>query len=119
MAEGMKYRKGMDVVYGEGLEDRCACFILQKGSIMGRRGLFKLGGAEARMVEIPANEVSVAENVLDIEMNAREDGTYSLVLNHEIECYSRASMEAFAQKMEKMIRAMQEEGHTVFELLKL
>ena len=116
--EGMKYRKGMDVVYGNGLEDRCACFILQKGT-MGRRGSFKLGGAEATIVEMPANEISMAENVLDIEMNAHDDGTFSLVLSYETECYSRASMEAFAHRMERIIQAMQEGGHTVFELLKL
>lgn len=28
--EGMQYRKSLDMVYGSGLEDECASFILQK-----------------------------------------------------------------------------------------
>ena len=117
LAEGIKYRKGMDVIYDEGLEGECGCFILQKGN-MGRRGGTKFCGAEAVIEELPANEISAAENVLDIEMNAHDDGTYSLVLLHDPDCYSMASMKAYAREVNEMIKAMREEGRMVSELLK-
>lgn len=117
LAEGIKYRKGMDVIYDEGLEGECGCFILQKGT-MGRRGGTKFCGAEAVIEELPANEISAAENVLDIEMNAHDDGTYSLVLLHDPDCYSMASMKAYAREVNEVIKAMQEEGRMVSELLK-
>jgi len=117
LAEGMQYRKGMDVIYDEGLEGECGCFILQKGN-MGRRGGTKFCGAEAVIEELPANEISAAENVLDIEMNAHDDGTYSLVLLHDPDCYSMASMKAYAREVNEMIKAMREEGRMVSELLK-
>ena len=118
LAEGMKYRKGMDVIYDEGLEGDCSCFILQKVGGIGRRGIMKFCGTEAVIEELPANEVSAAENVLDIEMDAHDDGTYSLVLPHDPDCYSMASMKAYAHRMNEVIKAMQDEGCMVLELLR-
>lgn len=91
VAEGMQYRKGLDAIYEEDLEGSCATFILQKGS-MGRRGGVKLGDTQAVIEELPANEISAAENILDIELNAHDDGAYALVLSYDIERYSRQSM---------------------------
>ena len=98
IAEGLKYRKSLDVVYDEGLEDKCACFILQKGAI-GRRGEMKLGNSSVTFEELPANEINVAENIIDIEFNAHDDGTFALVLNYDIKYYSRDSMKRFTQKI--------------------
>ena len=113
--EGMKYRKGMDVVYEEGLEQGCACFILQKGS-MGRRGVAKLGDTQVVIEEMPANEISAAENTLDIELNAHDDGTYSLVLDYDPSCYSRHAMEEFTRRFDEMTRKMQEGSQMLSEV---
>ena len=56
--------------------------------------------------------------MLDIEMDAHDDGTYSLVLLHDPGCYSMASMRAFARTVNEVIKAMQEEGRMISELLK-
>jgi hypothetical protein len=116
VAEGMQYRKGLDAIYEEDLEGECATFILQKGS-MGRRGVVKLGDTQAVIEELPANEVSVAENILDIELNAHDDGTYALVLSYDIERYSRQSMVSFAKIVQDLIQAMQDGEKKLSELL--
>ncbi len=116
VAEGMQYRKGLDAIYEEDLEGSCATFILQKGS-MGRRGGVKLGDTQAVIEELPANEISAAENILDIELNAHDDGAYALVLSYDIERYSRQSMVSFAKIVQDMILAMQDGEKKLSELL--
>ncbi|MBQ1510619.1 MAG: hypothetical protein IIZ54_06975, partial [Selenomonadaceae bacterium] len=113
----MNYRKSLDIVYNEGLEEDCATFILQKGS-MGRRGSMKFGNTVATIVEMPENEISAAENTLDIEMNAHDDGTYSLVLNYDASRYSEEAMRRFADTVEKMIHGLMEDGCMTGDLLK-
>ena len=115
--EGMQYRKSLDMVYGSGLEDECASFILQKGNL-GRRGTIKLGGTEGLIEEMPANEISAAENTLDIEVNAHDDGTFSLVLDYDNNRYSAAAMQRFATIMKEMVVALQDGDCVVTELLK-
>ena len=115
--EGMQYRKSLDMVYGSGLEDECASFILQKGNL-GRRGTIKLGGTEGLIEEMPANEISAAENTLDIEVNAHDDGTFSLVLDYDNNRYSEEAMRRFAAIMKDMVAALQNEDCVVTELLK-
>ena len=115
--EGMQYRKSLDMVYGSGLEDECASFILQKGNL-GRRGTIKLGGTEGLIEEMPANEISAAENTLDIEVNAHDDGTFSLVLDYDNNRYSEEAMRRFAAIMKDMVVALQNEDCVVTELLK-
>lgn len=112
----MKYRKSLSVFYEEGCADGIAGFILQKGS-MGRRGSMKLGGTEAVIEEMPANEISAAENTLDIEMNSHDDGSYSLVLDYDNHLYTEGTMRNFAAVMEKMTIGLQDGERMVSELL--
>lgn len=114
--QGMQYRKSLDIVYGDGLEDECATFILQKG-VMGRRGELTLCGADAEIVEMPSNEISAAENTLDIEMNSHDDGSYSLVLDYDNNRFSEASMRRFAAIMKDMVIALQDGNCVVTKLL--
>ena len=116
IAECAQYRKGMDKIYEEGLEEGCACFILQKGS-MGRRGGIKLGDTMAMIEEMPANEISAAENTMDIELNAHDDGSYSLVLDYNPACYSRQAMENFTKVVEEMVLAMKNGEKKLSELI--
>ncbi|MBQ5344610.1 MAG: STAS domain-containing protein [Acidaminococcaceae bacterium] len=114
--EGMKYRKSLDLIYEEALGDGCASFILQKGT-MGRRGEMSLDGKDCFIVEMPANEISAAENSLDIEMNSHDDGTYSLVLDYDNHRYSEKAMQNFAAVMESMVKALMDESCEVTSLL--
>lgn len=114
--EGLQYSKSLDVVYDEGLEDLCASFILQKGAI-GRRGTLNFMGTEAVLEEMPDNDISAAENTLDIELNVHPDGTYSLVLDYDASWYSEASMHRFAQTVDEMIAALMDEDRPVMDLI--
>ncbi|SDP71975.1 condensation domain-containing protein [Selenomonas ruminantium] len=116
ITEGMQYRKSLDIVYEEGLEDGIPSFILQKGS-MGRRGSMKFAGTEAVIVEMPANEISAADNTMDIEMNTHDDGTYSLVLDYDNCRYTEAAMRRFAAAMEKIVYGLQDEDGKILALL--
>ncbi|MCR5757435.1 MAG: STAS domain-containing protein [Selenomonas sp.] len=115
--EGLQYRKSLRVVYEEDLDDGIPSFILQKGS-MGRRGSMKFAGGEANVVEMPANDISAADNTLDIEMNSHDDGTYSLVLDYDNFRYTEGNMRKFAATMEKMVQGLQDENVQIMELLK-
>ena len=115
--EGMQYRKSLDMVYASGLEDECASFILQKGNL-GRRGTVKLGGTEGVIEEMPANEISAAENTLDIEVNAHDDGSFSLVLDYDNSRYTEEAMRRFAAIMKDMVVALRDGDCVVTELLK-
>jgi hypothetical protein len=112
----MQYRKSLDMVYLNGMEDECATFILQKG-MMGRKGIVKIGGTEGVMVDMPANEISAAENTLDIEVNAHDDGTFSLVLDYDNNRYSKAAIQRFATIMKEMVVALQDGDCVVTKLL--
>lgn len=115
--ESMGYRKSLDIVYDTGMQG-CACFILQKGAI-GRRGRLKLGDTWADIVELPEDENSGAENTLDIELNAHDDGTYSLVLDYNSGCYSESAMRYFAKSYSDMTAALQKENRDLYALLEL
>ncbi len=114
--ESMQYRKSLDMVYLNGMEDECATFILQKG-MMGRKGIVKIGGTDGVMVDMPANEISAAENTLDIEVDAHDDGTFALLLDYDNNRYSKAAMQRFAAIMKDMVVALQDGDCVVTKLL--
>ena len=76
-----------------------------------------LDGKDCFIVEMPANEISAAENSLDIEMNSHDDGTYSLVLDYDNHRYSEKAMQNFAAVMESMVKALMDESCEVTSLL--
>lgn len=115
--ESLAYCKSLDMVYDEGIEDLFATFLLQKGAI-GRRGTITLGGKEAIIEEMPENDRSAAENTLDMELNARDDGGYSLVLSFDASRFSEGSMRRLAADYGKMVSALLDEGCLVTDLLK-
>ena len=60
---GMKYRKSLNLIYNEGLEDDCVSFIFQKYM----HGDMLLADTTAKVIYLPPNEISAVENALDIE----------------------------------------------------
>ena len=96
----------------------CACFILQKGAI-GRRGRLKLGDTWAEITELSEEEDSGAENTLDIELNAHDDGTFSLVLDYNSGCYSEAAMRNFASTYSDMTEALKDGSCELYALIGL
>jgi len=110
---GMTYRKSLDIVYNEGLEDDCVSFIFQKYM----HGDLMLADMPAEVVYLPPNEISAAENALDIEVESEETGTYNLFLDYDAGRYSEEEMLNFALTMEKILLDMRDTSRKVSELL--
>lgn len=77
-----------------------------------------LDGLPCEIVEMPANEISAAENILDIEMNARDDGSFSLVLDYDNSIYSETAMRRFGDIFKDMVIALRNDDCVVTDLLK-
>ncbi|MBR0102267.1 MAG: hypothetical protein IJQ01_02070 [Selenomonadaceae bacterium] len=110
---GMKYRKSLDIVYGEGLEDDCVSFIFQKYM----HGDLIFADTPAEVVYLPPNEISAAENALDIEVEAEDFGTYNLFLDYDAGRYSEEEMLNFAKTMNDILIAMRDTDKLVSEIL--
>ena len=102
--EGLTYRKSLGTTYLEGLQDDCATFIFQKNL---RANSFYFAGKWNDTVELMENEWSAAENFLDIEINANEDGTYMTILDYDASRYSENSMKNFVSVMDEIILRIQ------------
>ena len=113
--EGLDNREGIGSIYEEELQDECACFIFQKG-VIGRRGETLFAGLPARVEPLPSDdEDSAAENTLDIELNAFNNGTFSLVIDYDSSMFRRSIMKAFAESVRSFIGKMQvQDKITVF-----
>ena len=116
--ESMRYRKSLDYVYSTGLEDETACFIFQKGAI-GRRGKIKLGDTWAELHTLDDEYEQGAESTIDIELNAHDDGSYSLVMHYNTGCYSKNAMTDFAETFCRIAETMKDESCDLYSLLGL
>ena len=110
---GMTYRKSLDIVYNEGLEDDCVSFIFQKhihGDIM-------FADTTLEVIYLPPNEISAVENALDIEVDSQDTGTYNLFLDYDAGRYSEEEMKGFALTMEDVLIKMRDTNKTMSEIL--
>ena len=110
---GKGYRKSLDVVYNEGLEDSCASFIFQKYM----HGDLIIADTTATTIYLPPNEISAVENALDIEIESQPTGKYNLFLDYDSSRYSEAQMRDFALTLEAILIKMREEKLLVSEIL--
>lgn len=110
---GLKYRKSLDLIYNDGLEDDCVSFIFQKGM----HGDLVLADTLAEPIYLPPNEISAVENAMDIEINSEPQGTYLLYLDYDASRYTEEEMEEFAHTMEKILIEMRNLDKSVLEIL--
>lgn len=109
-----KYRKSLDVVYNEGLENDCVSFILQKHI----NSDFILNDTTAKAIYLPPNEISAVENALDIEVESLDTGKYNLSLNYDASRYTQDEMRDFALTLERIVLEMRDKNKMVSEILK-
>ena len=109
-----KYRKGLDMVYKDGLEDDCVSFIFQKNM----HNDIPFSDTRLEVVYLPPNEISAVENALDVEVESREDGMYELFLDYDASRYSEATIKNFAQVMNKIIIAMRDDNARVSTIVR-
>ena len=110
---GMKYRKSLGIIYDEGIEDNCVTFLFQKELYLD----FILADTIAMPIYLPPNEISAAENSLDIEIYATEMGTYDLALHYDASRYDEDDMKNFAETLNKIIIDMQNGDRKISEIL--
>ena len=110
-----KFRKSLDVVYNEGLADDCATFIFQKNFVSDH---VMIGDHSAQIIDMPPNEISAAENSLDIAVWSTERGTYDLILDFDASRFSEENMKNFAATLDETILAMQDEKILISHILK-
>ncbi|MBQ6006355.1 MAG: hypothetical protein IJL14_08920 [Selenomonadaceae bacterium] len=110
---GMKYRKSLNLVYNEGLEDDCVSFIFQKGM----HGDVILADTTSKVVYLPPNEISAAENALDIEVEANPTGMYTVNLDYDASRYSENEMLNFAKMMNEILIAMRDTDKKFSDIL--
>ena len=98
--KNFNYRQSLDIVYSEGLGADCATFIFQKNIFAEH---IMIGDSTAQIIDMPPNEISAAENSLDIQVKALEDGTYNLILDYDAGRFSAQLMKNFAAMFDKNI----------------
>lgn len=101
---GLQYRKSLDIVYNDGLEDECASFIFQKNI----NNEFIFCDTPAEIVYLPPNDISAVENALDVEINTDDSGRYLLFLDYDASLYTKDEMLNFAKTLDGILRAMQD-----------
>ncbi len=116
MNTGTKYRRSLGMVYSEGLEDDCATFIFQKNT--GKLNEMSIGGYVGEVIELPPNEISAAENSLDIEVNLTDEGNYLLFLDYDASRYSALAMEKFAATFDEIVSKLKNEDKLISKILK-
>ena len=110
---GIKYRKSLGIIYDEGIEDNCVTFIFQKELYLD----FILADTLAMPIYLPPNEISAAENSLDIEVYATEMGKYDLALHYDASRYVEKDMRRFAETLNKILIEMKNPNAKVSEIL--
>lgn len=101
---GTLYRKSLDIVYNDGLEDDCVSFIFQKDI----NSEFIFCDTPVEVVYLPPNDISAVENALDVEINNENTGKYSLYLDYDASRYSEVEMKNFAETMDNILKLMQD-----------
>ena len=113
LREDMRYRKSLDVVYNDGLEDDCVSFIFQKNI----NNEFIFCDTPAEIVYLPPNDISAVENALDVEINTEDTGAYTLFLDYDASRYSEAEMKNFAETLNEIAVAMQDGNIRISKIL--
>ena len=108
-----KYRKSLDIVYNDGLEDDCVSFIFQKNI----NNEFNFCDTPAEIVYLPPNDISAVENALDVEINTEDTGEYTLFLDYDASRYSEAEMKKFAETLNEIAVAMQDGNIRISKIL--
>ena len=114
--EGLKYRKSLDIVYKNKLEDNLITFIFQKRNFGFGNG-YKIAGTKVEVVDFPDNEYSAAENCLDIEVNLCNDDEYIISFDYDKSLYGEETIKKFAVLIDDIILQLQDETQLVSKIL--
>ena len=116
VAEGLKYRKSLDIVYNKRLEDNLITFIFQKRNFGFGSG-YKIAGTKVEVVDIPDDEYSAVENCLDIEVNLCDEDKYIISFDYDKSNYNEDTIKNFAAQIDDIILKFKNENQPVSKTL--
>ena len=105
------------MVYNKGLEDNLITFIFQK-SIFGLGNGYNIAGTTVEVLDIPDDEYSAVENVLDIEVNLCVDDNYIISFDYDISTYTETTIKNFAAQIDATILQLQNQTQLVSKIFK-
>ena len=76
-----------------------------------------IGNTTALVIDMPPNEISAAENSMNIQIFAKEDGMYELFLDYDAGRFSEGLMKKFIAMLDEVILGMQN-GKTLLSTLR-
>lgn len=117
MTKSLGYRKSLDVVYNEGLEDETITYMFQKKTLGDISSNLKLDGTTMEILETPNNEYDAAENDLNIEVCLIDDDTYTLLLEYYLGTYTENAMKKYAEIFNEVVLQLQNESQNVLEVV--
>ena len=109
----LPYKKSLDVIYNEGLVDDCPSFVFHKNIFNDHA---QIGDTTATVIDMPPNEISAAQNSLDIKVFSKEDGMYEIWFDYDAGRFSRNSMKHFVANLDKVLLLMQNEKSMVSQI---
>ena len=110
----LEYKKSLDIVYNEGLAADVPSFMFQKNTITNH---FTIGNTTANVEDMPPNEISAAQNSVDIKIFSGDDGMYSWRLTYDAGRFSADSMKNFVSAMEEILREIQNNDTRLSKIL--
>lgn len=111
----VKYRKSLGVAYNSG-NDICATFVFQKKIRSTLRSL-NIGGYSSEYIELPPNEWSVTENVLDVQVNLTDEDTYNIEYCYDATLYSEDAIKKFSVLFDEIVSKLCGNNVLVSEIL--
>jgi len=110
----LDYKKSLDIVYNEGLADDVPSFMFQKNIVTDH---FTIGNTTANVIDMPPNEISAAQNSLDLKIFAGDDGMYKWRLTYDAGRFSADSMKKFIAAMEEILHVVQNKDTRLSQIL--
>lgn len=117
MTKSLGYRKSLDVVYNEELEDDTITFMFQKKTLGDVSSNLKLDGTDLEILETPDNEYNAAENYLNIEVCLVDDGTYTIFLEYLLGTYTENAMKKYTEIFNEVVLQLKNESQNVLKIL--
>ena len=110
----LKYRKSLNTAYQHDMAIS-ATFVFHK-KIHTTLPKMKIGGY-SELIELPLNKWSASENVLDLEFNLTDEGTYYVEYSYDASIYSENAINNFAATLDDIVSKLQNENALMADIL--
>ena len=112
----LKYRKSLGAAYQHDDMAVCSTYVFHK-KIHSALTKIKLGGHPAEKIELPINKWSATENILNLEFNLSDEGTYYVEYSYDAGIYSENAIKNFAATLDDVVLKIQNEKTFMADIL--